>query len=1410
METIDSLVIVDDKATFRNDVQLSLFDDISENMALLQSYIFTVAAPSESSISAAKKVSSVDLLRQLIEAFVNPRFENRFVTIANYGHGKSHLALALTNYFSKPRESAETQIVLDKLAHALNDPAESSFFRDFKQNRGEFLVIRLRGDTPNSLREQFIPALEGALTEHVATQDRTPPIWHPYAEALLSSLTPDEVERANAALAVHGEDVPTLIAKVQDREDVRDSCVTALTAAKGMVPNLGAQASLRETIEWAADTLCGEGKPLGGLVILLDEFSLYINRYAQRSAVGELQDLLNGVSNRAGRVVFLAFAQHDPLTVADNANISSHARDTLKHELTRIPKKFALYSLMESVIDAYLRQREYAWGAFSSQPDVKDQLEWATHIAHSAFEARYARELGWLTDQFYKTVTKGCFPLHPLSTALLCNLRFSEGDGMSDPRTVLGFIMQQRDNKMKEPLLTNDQRVNWVLPVDLVDYFEQRISQEWYTPYVKARRNVAANPDGRALLKALYLQHSAEVNLSRDTQVDFLAEAAGLSPEQTKRTLEGLYRDNTIRLDSVKQTYSLWPANTDPGKLDALLSAKLAHISTGVALTDALNRYTRANGFDAISVNVPWGSSLDWAANQLVFTREAFTVDILTVNSRRFTVKGNNIEEGDRGLVVWLLAQDEDDVVWFRENAEQILDSAVNKNAPVPVVIVLPREPLPDLIKALRSQLALEAFEPSERTLVGQAVYDHERQQVVSALTNEISRLFGPKARYLQERRVLSSIVVPVALRATISGLSQFTLSNVLTQAYQIAYRHAPEEFYTHYRITGTGSTKLRDAVKAIAGILVSGRPESLATAISTQPVAVQLRDTYLVNSWGVLTSTSRIQAPKQRRLQRAWEFLNEAFSPKQGEVLIIKPLITLLNPPFGYDYNTALLIFAAWYAFNHFDLEVRTGGRMGKASILGEILQGGPKDFFLGCVRNRLALQQRDLGAERKLIIALIHQNADGAFTEPQALEAIAKLAAFVSDERNQPQEREAAQTKVNELSSALDATRTYGKRAEEIEFHAKHGSDVPELVEVLTGLSDLPRPTLVKTDASTPQEMRTALVTRLAEVVNAQCRRYEHPEDTSQVELYRSRLNSLRVAVETAERPDLIARVKTALATLEYQATALDRRRQESAYLQRINAVSLTSNLSTLRETHNELAGYKIQTMDIARERDKKVVALEQTIQELDRFANDLPDRCANVNGRHAVDKLRDEIMRHQARFIGSDHEQFLADSLAQMDGLRAFFDELDDFKRHLPQSQADVERVMRRYEALVNQYQHKLSSVQRGLLADVQNHINDYVAKCEERARKWFGLQVEQVRNGVNPTHVAQQLGKLPPFFPDDLREKWQALRAEVQARIDSDSILKVEEAFRMIVGREKQEECLQRLTQILQHSTFERVG
>ncbi len=115
-------------ADFRSDVQIADYWSV-HNLDLLKHYIFTSQAP-------VGKKSSVDLVRTFCEAFTPGAPGNRFVVIATYGHGKSHFALMLANYFGRENGSVESTMVLESIRHAISDQdsGEYGFIEDFKKS----------------------------------------------------------------------------------------------------------------------------------------------------------------------------------------------------------------------------------------------------------------------------------------------------------------------------------------------------------------------------------------------------------------------------------------------------------------------------------------------------------------------------------------------------------------------------------------------------------------------------------------------------------------------------------------------------------------------------------------------------------------------------------------------------------------------------------------------------------------------------------------------------------------------------------------------------------------------------------------------------------------------------------------------------------------------------------------------------------------------------------------------------------------------------------------------------------------------------------------------------------------------------------------------------------------------------
>src|SRR5689334_7334990 len=116
---LKDIVRLDTQGKFISAVQISDYDKPDDNLSLVKSYIFAENAPSGSG-GQAKIVGSIDLLKELRLAF-NNNSSNCFVVVANYGHGKSHLALVLANYFARSYRAPEVTKILERIDQALNN-----------------------------------------------------------------------------------------------------------------------------------------------------------------------------------------------------------------------------------------------------------------------------------------------------------------------------------------------------------------------------------------------------------------------------------------------------------------------------------------------------------------------------------------------------------------------------------------------------------------------------------------------------------------------------------------------------------------------------------------------------------------------------------------------------------------------------------------------------------------------------------------------------------------------------------------------------------------------------------------------------------------------------------------------------------------------------------------------------------------------------------------------------------------------------------------------------------------------------------------------------------------------------------------------------------------------------------------
>ncbi len=1389
----------------------------------MQSYIFSTIVPSTFG-AETRAVAALDLLDHLMRAFQYKEFENRFVAIANYGHGKSHLALVLANYFARPATSPEARTIFERIEHALNLPAKAQGYREYKEERGEFLVLRLRGDDPRPLREQFFRALKQALTEHEQTRGVELPFWVPQAAQYLRSLTAEQLQRANDYLQRYALDVPALLQDVEEyREQAFERYVDLFAHLNhGVPPNLEGHVSLREAIEWAVSEFCGDKGPLAGLLILFDEFSLYVQRYARDRAVGELQDLLQGIEDHRKKAAFLAFAQHDPRVVAEQTLHGGQTLQSLKKELERLPRRFALYSLMESVLDSYLKQSPDGWEQLLADREVRGLvLGETTEVAWETFSKHYEEELGWTYEKFRDVVTRGCFPLHPMTTALLCNLKMQQGEDIGAARTVLGFVRDQLDFRAEQPAFDNG-RVNWVLPIALVDYFEHRLAGDipaLYQSFRAALHNLEqvfgdrATEAHRRVLKALLLQEAGRLP-PRRKQVELLAHLSGLDWQDTLSALKEMSDENIIQYDPIHRLNRFWPVGTDPKRLEEAIREESERLKPEpVALIEELNSLFRNDSFyefGSVKLEIEWGHSDDWAAQEFIIAPEFITTP------PSFASKAAGLQESSRGIVAWVLLRDESERDALHELARNYVETqgAASSSAetPLPVIAIIPKEPVPELERIFIRLKALEAVGKREELLkeIGQQTHRQELERTKAELGRALRQLRGNAEHIWDIRRNPEEIVVPQAYRAAVAASGHgLSVKSVLKQLYDMAYRVRPPEFFTQYSALPTkGQNKLRQAVKTVARNLLHDRINSALSGMEPG-VPRDLCEKYLVKKWGMLTQSSAapspyaLQKPTSLKLQPAWDLLDRTFAPGVQDARLSDVIPRLFNPPYGFDYNTAMLLLCGWIGYHRSELLLSQRGERIELARLEEQIENTKTahDFLNWMCVNALAISRRDPDAalqEMQSIRTRVVKRQP--FSQAEASEAVQALDEFVAQEKQPSDVRQQAAETASRLRKALEVAQEYDREAQEILASLNGLYEASDLLKLRQKLASLTADELVTVTQPAVNEIEQRILGQLELAVEAERRRVERLTDVTEAGALEHRLHTLKGQLEKQKLMGLVQKIAGLEDTLQERIRLLKAAEQEAAIQKEIEAMMVDTGLIGLYNYRQRLREMQLVSPELQQAREKKLEAIQREIDRLETFAAGITERVRRAP-LSDVQQMQKSILSCQIRYTGTQYEEMLDQALNYLETLQQFLADVHNLEQLPLRTPQDVQHAEQRLEEIASSFQQKVSAVHLGALDQARKSIADRREKARQDAIEWLEARERELEYGKTALGELQHnLERPPAFLPAEHQARLDNLRARVQERLDQDHIAQIEALFQSL-GVEKRKECLNRLLQLV---------
>lgn len=1015
---IKDLVRINTNAEFFNDVQLRWFWDEQKNAKLAKGYIFTRQA-------GENRKSTVDALDMVRYGLTDPGSENRMLFMATFGQGKTHLALAMANFFAKPPESEEVQYLVQSLKHAYGDSPAVKNFTELKERNPRHLVVCLQGDEVGfDLSSYFVREVERSLKAELSASGGMLPLWFKTALDMLETSVAPQRPKADAFLASREMDLPKLRQRLEQKDaSLYDLVRDLIEHVTGVRPDLGARLSLNALVSHVCQEYCGQGKPYAGLVILFDEFNAFMHAYSKRETAGTpLQDLLNGIANNRENSVFVGFAQRDPMTIVNALQPTN--RDALTVEMSRIPQnqRTWLFNNLETVLDAYIGADEATLNGALEAAHAWPALFDAEEAAQILFKRRYERELEWGQEQFRANVTIGCFPLHPVTTALLCSVDLAETG--NNARGLLQFVLKSKENIENKPVAANG-KPTWICAARMVDWFEKTLCVEelHWEQYQKAVYDGGGDfPDlQKEVLKAMLLHLLAKLPMANVKYEQAIALLAGIGHEEAKTALKWMADRNLIDWDATNNKYTFLSASGGDRDLRDYIKREVEQTQLKLATLQE-NVTISVTGFRATEVSVEWGNAVDWQANPTLLTKEFFKPEVLR----------GLLSEG-RGATVWLIPRDENDISEIEANAQSVIDAACG-TTPQPLTIFLPTTAFPGIHDGLR-KLQLLADLPQQKRVDFAAYLPNNKARIIDQLKAGMQTLRGSPKKWFAH-----TSLTPALQADALSG--DGLVKRVVTDC----FKKAPPSFIKDQK---EDNPKLRRASALLSKLLLENKAPTFQQLLQAQPndgnlkMADTILDAVLTvgrpAAWGVVSSSKHLQEPTHAKVRLAWDELSNAF-PSAGAASDLKGVIKLLlKAPYGYDSNSLTLLLCAWIGHYRHDLEITQRGAAYSISRLQDALNAGkPAEFIGELSSNFYKIKRRDRTVvlrEIQDILSRVQQIATNPLTRQEGSDAIVKLEAFLTDGGNSDQTmRERVDETKDRLKGDLELAETYDTKAEEL----------------------------------------------------------------------------------------------------------------------------------------------------------------------------------------------------------------------------------------------------------------------------------------------------------------------------------------------------------------------------------------
>lgn len=971
---IRDIVEFDRKKYFGGAVQASWFYDTDRVSDITESYVFH--GPKYHGVKDSETINNryklYDTATYTLELFkkVRETESNRFcMTIAGYGTGKSHLAVALASLLS-----GHDKQLHDKAVQRVR-LVDKNIAAQIEEYSAENLVLVYNGMNNFNLDHETLRIARIALEQHGLDDSVFSKITKQYSQAeKFVKNTFDMLKEKYKTLfsEVAVDDLKSYIIKNITTDIVFNKVNEIYKAFNGIYIHWEKGISAGDVISLLEEKYClGTQKRFRRIIILFDEFGRYIEYTAANPMIaGEsaLQQIFEAIQNANGNIIFNGFIQSDLNAylgrIDKTANI---VRYVGRYENS---DKYFLSSNFETILANLIIKKD----SIIFKNIVENNIDGIYANFYKKMYANFLRwnkkaqeKSVWSNNELYTSViAKGCYPIHPFAVWFLSNT----SDWMQQ-RSTIAFT-EKMFEAVSSQEISSGRWIKYIYAVDIIDseLFDEMLNSEtkglvssqncMLYNEVMRKNGDKFNDAEKIVLKAILITNLMRFDFA-DKADCFLAirYCSSLSEDDIITTISSLENNyGVISFDEKVRRFDFLEETSGFNDYQRIfVRKKLMYLKYNgiIECDDELINDMKLNTPEETSFSHEHQiNSREWRYDKILIASSEVNND--KFNKWCYQVDNANDGESSRGLLVYIYCGKSSD-----RDIEHICGLYRKyhiENKAILIQLLIDSEG--DLLDSLRSRKTINSFTYAEKDRFEKFV-TLEKRKITRVITLKIESLINAR-NFVTEKGIVKS---------------NDRVRNICLIRFNDVYNNAVPFLFDGFerKVTPQAKKNLYEVcIKMYDGSMTNAQMyQSFAPAFKNRIQAVLL--TNVPTSWQVLDSRYRLCEPQNSVVKKLYNDVKGKISV--DEAVGIGALFNqYLKAPYGMNRYSLTLFIIYFICYNKSKLQVLRSNELVRNSEFSNFVFQNEKKIYENLTTLKIRINEKTNEDQIEELYRIITEN--------------------------------------------------------------------------------------------------------------------------------------------------------------------------------------------------------------------------------------------------------------------------------------------------------------------------------------------------------------------------------------------------------------------------------------------------